>query len=88
MIFKILLRVHKIFMIFRILKLQEAGIFPKWSSIYTPGAQKCMELISHSENQLQRIALSHMTSAFVILGIGYVIALFCFIFEKIFRRSP
>lgn len=68
---------------FRTLRLHEAGILGRWVLKLSPEPQQCLELNNRRENELQRIALSHLTSAFVILGIGYLLALFCFIYEKI-----
>ena len=65
--------------------MHQAGLFNKWISNHSPNPRKCMELESRRDKDLRRLSLSHLSSAFIILGIGSSLSLFVFLLEKIYN---
>ena len=70
--------------VFRILRLQEAGLIGKWEKWYVPSNSKCMKV--NERKGMPRLSLTHLSSPFVILIAGYVISLLAFFMENIIAK--
>ena len=74
------------FLRFRILRLREAGLLSdgvewgKWSS-----SSRCMKVNELKGGNRLSLSLKHLSSPFVILAAGYLLALIVFVSEKIIR---
>ena len=66
---------------YRILRLKESGLLNEWGSWYIPSTSKCMEL--NKRNEKPKLSIEHLSSAFVILIVGYIISAAVFVIEKI-----
>ena len=65
----------------RILRLKESGLLNEWGSWYIPSTLKCMEL--NKRNEKPKLSIEHLSSAFVILIVGYILSAAVFVIEKI-----
>ena len=68
--------------LYRILRLKDTGIYAFWTSWHVPMPKECME-INKKQKASPRLSFAHLSSAFLILGVGYSAALIVFAFEKI-----
>ena len=57
----------------RILRLHETGLLAQWEKYYIPSTSKCMEI--NQRNGMPRLSMKHLSSAFVILIVGFLISL-------------
>jgi len=64
------------------LQLQENGLLAHWEKKYYPQPDRCLGDIK-KVSRTQRISLNNLSGAFLVLLVGYAIALFAFIIEKI-----
>lgn len=87
-----MLNIHVIFVTYRLVKLWESGLARFWvnTALGLAKAAECFDSKRQKSSARQvPIRLSDLTSAFLILGIGLGLAIFCFLVELIklnFRR--
>lgn len=80
--FKIFSHIHSLINITcRILRFQQSGLTGFWESWYVPTSKRCTEI--NRRDKIPRLTIGHLSSAFVILFIGYVFSLLVFFFEKL-----
>jgi hypothetical protein len=66
------------------LKLKEAGLIDKWIDAFLPMHPKCSDNKHNHKTEkkpLTRLSLGHLSGAFVILLIGYLVTIFVCIGE-------
>ena len=66
----------------RILRFAQAGLYDFWEDWHSPWPRKCME-INKKRKTASRLSLAHLSSAFLLLCIGYGISLVVFVWEKV-----
>ena len=72
----------KIYYLQRILRTREAGLVDLWESWYIPNSDKCTKIYNRDKTP-QRLTLSHISGAFILLGVGCVMSLLGFLVEHI-----
>ena len=70
----------------RILRLTDMGLILLWQRWYMPTPSKCVKL-NQEEKKPPRLSIGHLSSAFVILFVGYALSLLVYLTEKILHFS-
>ena len=60
--------------VFRFLRMSEAGLFGKWRSMYWPAPSNCSTGLIFTDVGSQALALADLVSAFLLLGLGGLLA--------------
>ncbi len=76
-----LLFIFILFRCFRILRLIHAGLINEWEKWYVSIPSKCMEI--NKRKKKPQLSIRHLSSPFLILIAGYLLAFAVFLLEKI-----
>ena len=71
--------------IHRVIRLWETGLLDKWRRIHLPNVDKCVKANAKKTSVL-RLNLNNLSGIFILLGIGYGIAIVAFSGEKLAAR--
>ena len=69
----------------RIMQLKAAGLLDLWEKHYQASPRKCLEF--NQEKKESRLSIANLSSAFVVLFIGYALSIFILLIEKIFSLT-
>ena len=72
-----------IYIIKRIVELQENGLFGYWDLWFRTMPHKCIENIKETKDKNQPLSLKNLTGAFIVLAAGLSLSFLAFIHEQI-----
>ena len=67
------------------MQLKAAGLLDLWEKHYQASPRKCLEF--NQEKKESRLSIANLSSAFIILFIGYALSILILLIEKIFSLT-
>ena len=68
----------------RVMELMQYGLIHKWEKQFMPQPdRKCLNSYLNPTNTKTRISIDNLSGAFALLLVGWSLAIFAFLFEKI-----